>query len=81
MQKKQNITFTILFVLISLIVSLFIMSEILEYFDANSNFILSLLCLVNSIVLWRTTKEDHSFSIWKLFVLSKWNKGFNLNLS
>lgn len=60
MQKKQKVTFNILFVIISLIVSLFMMPERREYFDTNSNFILSLLCLVNIIVFWRTTTKDYS---------------------
>lgn len=44
----------------SLLVSLFMMPERFEYFNTNFNFLLSLLCLLNIIVFWRTTKKDYS---------------------
>lgn len=60
MQKKQKITFNILFVIMSLIVSLFMMPERFEYFNTSFNFLLSLMCLLNIIVFWRTTRKYYS---------------------
>lgn len=62
MQKKQKITFNLIFIFLSLVGTLFLTPYKFEYFKEDTNFQLSLLALINVIVFLGTTKRF--FSSW-----------------
>ena len=62
MQKRQKITFNIIFILLSLVGTLFLTPYKFEYFKEDSNFVLSILALVNVVVFLTTTRKF--FSSW-----------------